>query len=597
MLRPQDTATRERKSLNGLWRFRVDVDGGGRDERWFAGPLPAAREMAVPASYNDIHTDPRLRSHCGEVWYQRTVRVPRGWAGQRVVLHFESATHHATVWVGEAEVVSHSGGYTPFEVDITALVRAGDEVRVTVCVDNTLTFQTIPPGVVEETPTGRRQRYFHDFFNYAGLHRTVWLASTPIARIDDVTIATDLQGTTGTVDYRVDTADADGLDVRVVLRDAEGLEVGRGGGAAGVVSVPDVHPWAPGDGYLYDLEVQLVDPGVDTGDELVDSYHQSVGVRTVEVRGTRFLINGEPFYFTGFGMHEDHPTLGKGHNDAFMLQDFELLDWIGANSFRTSHYPYSEDVLDHADRRGIVVIDETAAVGLNMGLGGGAFGNQGYLTYSPDTINDETRAAHAQAIRELVARDKNHPCVVLWSIANEPESHGQEAEDYFRPLFDVVREADPTRPAGFVNVGLSPHGKCRVSQFADVLMINRYYGWYTQTGDLDSAEAALEDELRGWTTEGKPIIVTEYGADTLPGLHSVAAQPWTEEFQVAYLEMYHRVFDRVDAVVGEQVWNFADFATTSGIARVGGNKKGVFTRERNPKSAAFVLHRRWRALG
>jgi beta-glucuronidase len=592
MLRPLDTATRERKSLDGLWHFRVDVDGIGRDERWFACPLPAAREMAVPASYNDILTDPRLRSHCGEVWYQRTVRVPRGWAGQRVVLYFESATHHATVWVGDAEVVSHSGGYTPFEADITALVRAGDEVRVTVCVDNTLTFQTIPPGIVEETPTGRRQRYFHDFFNYAGLHRTVWLASTPIARIDDVTIATDLQGTTGTVDYRVDTADADGLDVRVVLRDAEGLEVGRGGGAGGVVSVPDVHPWAPGDGYLYDLEVQLVD----AGGAVVDSYHQSVGVRTIEVRGTRFLVNGEPFYFTGFGMHEDHPTLGKGHNDAFMVQDFELLDWIGANSFRTSHYPYSEDVLDYADLRGIVVIDETAAVGLNMGLGGGIFRGQGHLTYSQETINDDTRAAHAQAIRELVARDKNHPCVVLWSIANEPESHGQEAEDYFRPLFDVVREADPTRPAGFVNVGLSPHGKCRVSQFADVLMINRYYGWYSHTGDLDGAEQALEEELRSWASDGKPIIITEYGADTLSGLHAVDPQPWTEEYQVAYLEMYHRVFDRIDAVVGEHVWNFADFATTSGIVRVGGNKKGVFTRERNPKSAAFVLRRRWRTL-
>ena len=88
------------------------------------------------------------------------------------------------------------------------------------------------------------------------------------------------------------------------------------------MTVPDVHPWAPGDGYLYDLEVQLVDPA----GALVDSYHQSVGVRTVEVRGTEFLINGEPFRFTGFGMHEDHPTLGKGHNDAFLVQDFALLD-------------------------------------------------------------------------------------------------------------------------------------------------------------------------------------------------------------------------------------------------------------------------------
>jgi beta-glucuronidase len=589
VLRPQDTSTRERKSLDGLWRFRVDVDGVGRTERWFAGPLRDARDMAVPASYNDLLADARVHDHVGEVWYQRTVRVPRGWAGERIVVHFESATHRATVWVGDEEVVHHEGGYTPFEADITALVRAGEPVRITVCVDNTLTFQTIPPGILKETPKGRVQVYYHDFFNYAGLHRSVWLVSTPAARIEDVTVVTGLDGTTGTVGYRVETADADGLDVHVVLRDAEGREAGTAAGADGVVTVPDVHRWAPGDGYLHDLEIQLVD---DAGG-IVDSYHQSVGVRTVEVRGPRFLINGEPFHFTGFGMHEDHPTLGKGHNPAFLVQDFALLGWIGANSLRTSHYPYSEDVLDHADRNGIVVIDETAAVGLNLGIGGGIFGAQGPATFSDETMNDQTRAVHAQAIRELVARDKNHPCVVLWSIANEPESDTPEAEDYFRPLFDVVRRADPTRPAGFVNVGLSPFGKCRVSQFADVLMINRYYGWYQDTGDLDAAEAALEEELRGWAGEGKPILVTEYGADTLPGMHSVVPQPWTEEYQVALLQAYHRVFDRIDAVVGEHVWNFADFATTPGIVRVGGNKKGVFTRDRAPKAAAFALRRRW----
>jgi beta-glucuronidase len=104
------------------------------------------------------------------------------------------------------------------------------------------------------------------------------------------------------------------------------------------------------------------------GDTVVDSYHQSVGVRTAKVDGIRFLINGEPFYFTGFGKHEDLPVIGKGHSDAYLVHDFELLKWIGANSFRTSHYPYSEDVLDYADRQGIVIIDETAAVGLNMSL-------------------------------------------------------------------------------------------------------------------------------------------------------------------------------------------------------------------------------------
>ena len=590
MLRPQDTSTRERKSLNGLWHFALDQAGEGRSGRWFADRLPGAREMAVPASFNDIAADATVRDFFGDIWYQRTVWVPRGWQERRIVLHFESATHRATVWVNDREVVSHEGGYTPFEADITEHVNPGEEVRITACVNNTLNFQSIPPGVIEDTPAGRRQRYWHDFFNYAGIHRTVWLYSTDPAHVTDLTIVTDLDGDTGVIDYTSQAAGADDAETRVVLRDAAGVEVATHTASGGTLHVPDVHRWVPGDGYLYDLEIQLI-----KADTVVDSYVQSVGVRTVTVDGIRFLINGEPFSFTGFGKHEDLPVIGKGHSDAFLLHDFELLRWIGANSFRTSHYPYSEDVLDYADRQGMVVIDETAAVGLNMGLGGGIFGGQGYKTFSPETVNDETQEVHAQAIRELIARDKNHPSVVLWSIANEPESETPEAEDYFRPLFDVARQADPTRPVGFVNVMLAPHGKCRVSQFGDVLMLNRYYGWYVQTGDLEAAELAWEEELTAWAAEGKPIIITEYGADTYPGLHSVVAgNPWSEEYQVEYLDMNHRVFDRIDAVVGEQVWNFADFTTTSGIMRVGGNKKGVFTRDRQPKAAAHALRRRWR---
>jgi len=589
MLRPQETATRERKSLNGLWSFALDPDGQGRADHWFAGPLADARQMAVPASFNDIAADAAVRDYFGDIWYQRTVWVPRGWQGQRIVLHFESATHRATVWVNETEVVSHEGGYTPFEADITAYVSPGEQVRITAVVNNTLNWQSIPPGVIEDTPAGKRQRYWHDFFNYAGIHRNVWLYATNPAHVTDVTITTDLEGNDGVINYVAEAENADAVETKVILRDADGEEIATGGGSSGTLTVPNAHKWAPGDGYLYDLELQLLD-----GDTVVDSYHQSVGIRTLRVDGIRFLINDEPFYFTGFGKHEDIPVIGKAHNDAYLLHDFQLLKWIGANSFRTSHYPYAEDVMDYADRQGIVVVDETAAVGLNMGLGGGIFGAQGYQTFSPDTVNDASREVHAQAIRELIARDKNHPSVVLWSIANEPESHTEGAENYFRPLFDVAREADPSRPVGFVNVMLAPHGKCRVSQFGDVLMLNRYYGWYANTGDLAAAELAWEEELTAWAGEGKPIIITEYGADTYPGLHSVVAgNPWSEEYQIEYLEMNHRLFDRIDAVVGEHVWNFADFTTTSGIMRVGGNKKGVFTRDRQPKAAAHYLRSRW----
>jgi beta-glucuronidase len=294
-------------------------------------------------------------------------------------------------------------------------------------------------------------------------------------------------------------------------------------------------------------------------------------------------------------MHEDHEVRGKGHDEASMVHDFRLLEWLGANSFRTSHYPYAEEVLDHADRLGIVVIDETPAVGLHLGVGAGLFGGGPKQTFSDETINSVTQGVHLRAIDELIARDKNHPCVVLWSLANEPESDTEEARDYFEPLFEFARTADPSRPVGFVNMMTSTPDRCRLTELADVVMINRYYGWYVETGDLVAAEPMLEAELRAWAERyGKPIIVTEYGADTMAGLHTIDAVPWSEEYQAAFLDTYHRVFDRVDAVVGEHVWNFADFATAPSIIRVEGNKKGVFTRNRRPKAAARLLRRRWR---
>jgi beta-glucuronidase len=591
LLSPRDTFTRERKSLTGLWRLTLDAEGRGRTEEWWRYPLQRGRDVPVPASYNDLYADTSMRDHVGDAWYQTAVRVPARWSGQRIVLRFDSATHRAVVWMNDTEVVSHEGGYTPFEADVTHVVVPGGENRITAVVDNTLTWHSIPPGYVEQTPDGPRQRYFHDFFNYAGLHRPVWLYTTPQTYVSDVIVVTGLDGPTGTVAYEVEAAGAEDLDVRVALIDAEGVEVARATDASGRLTVDSVHPWRPGEGYLYQLDVELWGDG----DAPVDSYSVPVGVRTVEVAGTQFRINGEAFSFKGFGRHEDTPVRGKAHDDAFMVHDFALMEWIGANSFRTSHYPYAEEVLDYADRHGVVVIDETPAVGLNMGLAGGIFGAGSFKTFSDETVNAQTQAVHREAIREMVARDKNHPCVVLWSIANEPESDTPESRAYFEPLAAEARRLDPSRPVGFVNVMLAPAAADVITDLFDVVMLNRYYGWYVNTGDLAAAERGLEAELNAWADKhGKPIIITEYGGDTVAGLHSVFTMPWTEEYQADLLEMSHRVFDRVEAVVGEQVWNFADFMTGPGVFRVDGNKKGVFTRDRRPKAAAHLLRRRWR---
>jgi len=545
--------------------------------------------MPVPASYNDVFADAEAHDHVGGAWYQTVVRVPERWRGERIVLRFDAATHRAVVWLDDIEIAQHEGGYTPFEADVTELARPGAEVRITALVDNVLSWQSIPPGYVEETPDGRRQRYFHDFFNYAGLHRSVWLYTTPASYVADVTVVAGLDGASGTVRYEVETGGSD-VGVQVNLRDATGSEVARATGAVGELRVEEVHPWRPGEGYLYELTVELLGPG----ETLVDAYSLPLGIRSVQVEGKRFLINGEPFYFKGFGKHEDAAVRGKGYDDVFLVHDFALMEWLGANSFRTSHYPYAEEVLEYADRHGIVVIGETAAVGLNASLGG-VLGGVTFTTFSDETINAETQEVHRHAIRELIARDKNHPCVVMWSIANEPESWTPESRAYFEPLVAETRKLDPTRPVAFANFMAATPDRDVVSDLFDVLMLNRYHGWYAHTGDLAAAERTLEEELRAWADNyDKPIILTEYGADAVAGLHEVTPSPWTEEYQADVLAMFHRVFDRVDAVVGEQIWNFADFATAPGIMRVDGNKKGVFTRERRPKAAAHMLRRRWR---
>jgi beta-glucuronidase len=112
---------------------------------------------------------------------------------------------------------------------------------------------------------------------------------------------------------------------------------------------------------------------------------------------------------------------------------------------------------------------------------------------------------------------------------------------------------------------------------------------------LDSAKEKLRSEFNSWLKRcpEKPFMMTEYGADTVAGLHDVEPVMFTEEYQVAFYRANHEVFDEFNHFVGEQVWNFADFATGQGIVRVQGNKKGIFTRDRKPKYAAHELKRRW----
>lgn len=595
---PLDNETRRVIDISGIWKFKFDLNNEGRANNWKDG-LVDTIEMAVPSSYNDIFTEAKLRDHCGDVWYQHDFFVPKEWKDEDSFIRFGSATHRATVWVNGVELVSHEGGYMPFAGQLNEVVKFGQKNTVVVVVNNELSKTTIPVGTVTELKDGSKEcKPAFDFFNYAGLHRTVKLMSVPKTRISDISVVTSFEDTTGKVDFEIKALMTSPLsgDVKVSLRDAEGNIVSTASGLAGSLLVDNVNLWQPREGYLYDLVATIEKDG-----ELLDIYTLPVGIRTVEVKGQQFLINGQPFYFKGFGKHEDSHTHGRGYDPVINLRDFECMDWIHANSIRTSHYPYSEEFMQLADRRGLVVIDETPAVGQwNMTdvsqAGSGMGGEVPVKHFEREDVKTEGMANHKHAIKELIARDKNHPCVVMWSLSNEPDTSQEAAEAYFKEIFEFARDGlDPqNRPMTLINFMMAPFGKCFASQFADVVCLNRYYGWYLNNGvDLPNAGDLFAEELQGWSTVNKPILITEYGADTVAGAHRLPSTMFTEEYYIDYLDQQHKAFDSCDALIGEQVWNFADFNTAQGIIRVDGNKKGVFTRDRQPKMAAHHLRQRW----
>ncbi len=595
MLYPILTPSRLLCDLSGVWQFKRD-NGHAFEEKWYEAPLKDAMTMPVPASYNDIKEGVDFRDHYGWVFYQRKISLPV-LGDQRVVLRMAAVTHTAKVYLDGRLITEHQGGFLPFEVEITDQLKAGEEHLLTIAVDNKIDDTTLPVGsstpmlgaFVGFGPEIPRKAVNHpnfDFFNYAGITRPVKIYTTPRDYIADITVVPHVQGEKAILDYEVETVGQG--DCFVEVFDREGQKVAEAQGPKGQFKIDPVQLWQPLKAYLYEIRVRFGE----------DVYKLPYGVRSVRIEGTKFLINEKPFYFKGYGRHEDTFPNGRGLNLPMNSKDMSLMKWQGANSFRTSHYPYSEEMMRLCDEEGFVVIDETTAVGVNFMFGGGAnFGGKKVGTFDPEH-GIKTAAHHREVIRDLISRDKNHACVVAWSIANEPDSTSEGAYEYFKPLFDLAKELDPQkRPCTLVGVqsGAEPEKDCAGS-LADLICLNRYFGWYFAGPDLDIAETCLRKELEKWEKLGKPLMFTEFGADTVLGFHDTTPVMYTEEYQVDYYKMNTKVFDEFSFIVGEQIWNFADFATSQGLLRVQGNKKGLFTRDRKPKMAAHFFRERWHKI-
>lgn len=587
MLYPKTTYSRTVIDLSGIWyckeseSYELNID-------WCSKKIRDSFPIAVPASFNDQRADRNLKYHNGLVYYQKEFEIPAILKDKRIVLRLGAVAHSAIVYLNGKFLCEHKGGFLPFEVEIQDSIHFGLPNLLTVVVNNEINYSTLPVG--DEKGLGmisavnnpidknkRRNIPNFDFFNYAGIIRPVKIYTTPKNYIKDITIVTKkIMGNDALIEYEVEVEGKG--EVFVEIYSEAGDLVGQSTGFKGQLLINNVRLWEPLNAYLYTARVIFGE----------DIYEETFGVRTVEIKGNKFLINGKPFYFKGFGRHEDSEFRGRGLDEAVNVKDISLLKWIGANSIRTSHYPYPEEMLYLCDREGIVVIAECPAVGLHLNLRS----NEKIDSYSVLKTHDH----HREVIRDMIKRDKNHPCIVMWCIANEPDTKTfpESAYNYFKPLYDLVYECDKQkRPVTITSMLMGDISKDKITKEMDVISLNRYYGWYIASGDIEGAKKLLEKELEYWAKIGKPVLFTEFGADTIIGLHSIPPVMFSEEYQIEMLKACQEIFDKYEFVIGEHVWTFADFQTEESLIRVDGNKKGVFTRDRKPKMAAYYLKERW----
>ena len=589
-LYPRITHTRTSVSLDGMWHLRFDPESIGEQEKWM-DHMDSSISIPVPSSFADLFTDQYSKNYCGDFWYETDFFVPKT-ENCRTMLRFGSITHRGTVYVNGVKITEHEGGFLPVIGDITDVVKPGEFNHLAVKANNELNESSLPCGSVKTLQNGTKIAFpYFDFFNYSGIQRSVYLIQIPDEHIQDYSAVSSLSGNDADVAYEVITNGEH--EVRVCLYDADGNKVADSNGKKGSLHVENAHLWNVRKAYLYNLCIQIVD-----GEKVIDEYMERYGIRTVEIKGTKILINGNPVYLKGFGKHEDFDIIGRGFNWPLVKRDFECMKWTNANCFRTSHYPYAEEWYQFADEEGFLIIDEVAAVGMMRSTRNFAVAGTGNYTYFFETPTVPALLKnHLLQVEEMIERDKNHASVFAFSLFNEPETTSTYAHDYFSKVFERARELDPQhRPmTGAFEKNSAPE-KCQCYMLVDFMCLNRYYGWYISGGpEISDAIYKFHDEMNRWQAKelNVPFVFTEFGTDTLATEHKLPSVMWSQEYQNEYLEENFKVFDTYDFIQGELVWNFADFQTTEGIMRVNGNKKGVFTRERQPKDAAFTFKKRW----
>ncbi|MEO0494895.1 MAG: glycoside hydrolase family 2 TIM barrel-domain containing protein [Actinomycetota bacterium] len=566
---PSRRAAGQTVSLDGRWRAIPDpyeigsfnILGEASRAGWFRDLKPrhpadrveydfdTAMELEVPGDWNT--QVPELHYYEGALWYRRRFTTADEETG-RSFLHFGAVNHSCTVYLDGEELGTHEGGYGPFAFEATGRLAPGEHSLV-VLVECLRTPERVPA-----TRT--------DWFNFGGLHRSVDLVHVPDEFISSAWITMAADGSL-VGEVNVDGNGATTATVEIVELGFE-LEVAVNERfTVAPADLPDHERWHPRQPRLYEVVFAA------GSDRVVDS----MGFRTVEVRGSDIVVNGEVVFLKGISLHAEGPSGGRrasGADDASTL-----LQWaedLGANFVRLAHYQHDEAMVAEADRRGLLVWVELP------------------VYWGIDWTNEATLTNTLEQTDELVYRDRNRPSVVLWSVANETFP-GDERTAFISRLIERVRDLDSTRlvTAALFTLpgkGLETHIDDPLGELVDVIGVNQYYGWYY--GERD------EIASNRWTSEwGKPIIFSELGAGAKYGRRGDAGEMWTEEFQAAVYEAQIEMIAANEDCAGLSPWILKDFRTPMrplGGVQDGFNRKGLVSEE-GERKLAFEVLRRWYA--
>ncbi len=490
-----------------------------------------------------------LRLYEGVLWYQRhfTYTLP---PGHRAFLHIGAANYKSIAFLNGTQVCEHEGGFTPFDCEITSVVRPGENDAV-IYVDDT--------RIADGIPTLKT-----DWYNYGGLTRDVSIVTTPAAFIDDYELHLD-RATRSTLSGYVHI---EGPPTPVTLSIPElhletKLTPGRDGRAPIHLQAKDISLWSPTNPKLYKLTLKAGD----------DTLTDDIGLRTVETRGTEILLNGQPIFLKGVCIHAEAPyRTGR----AYSQKDAEtLLGWVkelGGNYARLAHYPHDERMTRTADRLGILIWSEVPV-------------------YWAEHFDDEAVfAKSSQQISEEIRRDRNKASVILWSIANETPSTGARTAFLTRSA-TLVHQLDPNR---LVTAALLVHGDLKtkyiddpLGKALDVIGFNEYIGWYE--GKPEDADQTV------WKVAyDKPLIVSEFGGGAKAGLHGPETQRWTEEYQASIYHHQLGMLNKIPQLRGMSPWVLMDFRSPvrqlPGI-QDGFNRKGLISDQGLKKQAFSVLQK------